>query len=371
MNNLRARRRRIDRYYLPMLLGLLLPLLNACSSAEDEYRGVEGAEIEQGEVESGGGDSQRITIAFYNVENLFDTFDDPETDDDEFTPRGLLKWDQERLDRKMEDIARVITSMDGNNGPSIIGFAEVENELVMSLLAENFLPEGRYRVVHEDSPDGRGIDVGVLYRTDVAEVRSHRLHRVNLGAGQRTTRSILEVEFVRDDIPFTVLVNHWPSRSGGELESRWKRGRAAGVARGVVDSLLSVDPQRDIVLIGDFNDSPLDPSIAETLGATGTGDGSSLYNMGYQMAEVDTFGTYLYQTDWDLLDQIIVSPGLFDDRGLTISDREQTIFAPDFLRDDHPSQKGRRPPRRTYIRRTLYIGGTSDHFPVYARFRWR
>ncbi len=371
MNRLGQRQRRLHLFSLPLILAGLLPLVNACSSGEEEYRGVEGGEIEPGEGSVDGADGETITIAFYNVENLFDTFDDPETDDDEFTPRGLLKWDQERLDRKMEDIARVITSIDRNNGPSIIGFAEVENELVMSLLAEEFLPEGRYRVVHEDSPDGRGIDVALLYRTDVAEVTGHRLHRVNLGAGERTTRSILEVEFLRDNIPFTLLVNHWPSRSGGELESRWKRGRAAQVARSVVDSLLSVDPRRDIVLIGDFNDSPLDPSIAETLGATGSDDGTSIYNMGYQIAEVDTFGTYLYQNDWDLLDQIILSPGLFDDRGLTISDRELTIFAPDFLRDDHPSQRGRRPPRRTYIRRTLYIGGTSDHFPVFARFAWK
>ena len=356
-------RGRLDQGLATILTSLLL--LAGCSPGEER-----GGDLvrEENHLQAVAGDT--ITIAFYNVENLFDTVDDPATDDDEFTPTGLLKWDQERLDRKMEDIARVVTSIDRNRGPAIIGFAEVENLLVMELLAENFLP-GTYRVVHEDSPDGRGIDVALLYRSDVAEVGSHRLHKVDLGRGERTTRSILEVEFLREEIPFTVLVNHWPSRSGGESRSRWKRERAAGVARTVVDSLLKVDPDRDIVLIGDFNDGPLDESIGRSLGAVGVDQEGVLHNLGMSIAKVDTFGSYLYRENWDLLDQIIVSTPLFDDRGLGALDRELTIFAPDFLRDDHPSQKGRRPPRRTYIRRTLYIGGTSDHFPVFARFSWQ
>lgn len=315
-----------------------------------------------------------LTIAFYNVENLFDTRNDPDVDDDEFTPRGPMKWTGERLERKMEDLARAVAAIGDGGGPDILGLCEVENRSVLERFATDFFPGSPYRVIHEDSPDRRGIDVALLYRPDAVTPVGHRLHGVDLGEGERPTRSVLEVEFSGEAGAFNVLVNHWPSRSGGEPKSRWKRERAAEVVRSVLDSIARFDVRRDVVIIGDFNDTPLDRSLRVVLGAGSLRNASSRrsspINLAWSIAEVDTFGTYLYRDEWDLLDQIIITPSLLDDRGLSLLDSGMTIVAPPFLRDDHPSQP-MRPPRRTFIRRTLYIGGTSDHFPVFARFAWR
>ena len=316
-----------------------------------------------------------ITIAFYNVENLFDTRNDPDVDDDEVTPRGPMKWTEERLERKMEDLARAVGAIGYGSGPDILGLCEVENRSVLERFVADFFPGSPYRVIHEDSPDRRGIDVALLYRPEVVTPVGHRLHAIDLGEGERPTRSLLEVEFRRGIGGFNVLVNHWPSRSGGESKSRWKRERAAAVLRGVLDSIARVESGRDVVIIGDFNDTPLDRSLRVVLGAGPLRNAissrkSPAINLAWPIAEVDTFGTYLYRDDWDVLDQIIITPALLDDHGLSLLDSGMTIVAPPFLRDDHPSQP-RRPPRRTFIRRTLYIGGTSDHFPVFARFAWR
>lgn len=244
---------------------------------------------------------------------------------------------------------------------------------MLERLVDEFLSEPGVDIVHVDSPDGRGIDVALLYRSEILVVRNHSYHQIDLGRGERPTRGILNVEFERTSERFNVMVSHWPSRSGGEKRSRWKRERAAAVQRRVLDSILAVDPARDVVMLGDFNDSPLDRAVREGLGAGPVGPVRKgrppVWNLGWSIAEVDTVGTYLYRRDWDVLDQIIVAGGLADDRALGLLDEEMTVFAPPFLRDDHPSQP-ERPPRRTYVRRTLYIGGTSDHFPVYARFRW-
>ena len=363
---------------LPLLLTALL--LTSCteSAPEDEsQRRYAVGESKSDKTDRTISDDRNgtITIAFYNVENLFDTRNDPDVDDDEFTPRGPMKWTEERLERKMEDLARAVGAIDDGGGPDILGLCEVENRSVLERFAADYFPGSSYSVIHEDSPDLRGIDVALLYRPDVVMPVGHRLHAIDLGEGERPTRSVLEVEFRGASGEFNVLVNHWPSRSGGERQSRWKRERAADVLRGVVDSIARVDAGRDVMIIGDFNDTPLDRSLRVVLGAGPlrsplSSRKPSPVNLAWSIAEVDTFGTYLYRDEWDVLDQIIVTPSLLDDRGLSLLDSGMTIVAPPFLRDDHPSQP-MRPPRRTFIRRTLYIGGTSDHFPVFARFAWR
>ena len=357
---------------------LLLPaLLISCNDPEaDRTSGSAGLAERPAGVRTDPDPDGIITIAFYNVENLFDTRNDPEVDDDEFTPRGPLKWTPERLERKMEDLARGVGAINRGEGPDIIGLAEVENGPVLERFASDYFPGSQYRVIHEDSPDRRGIDVALLYRPAVVTPVGHRLHPIDLGSGERPTRSLLEVEFEREGGRFNVLVNHWPSRSGGEEQSRWKRERAARVVRRVVDSIAGVDPERDVVIIGDFNDTPQDVSLRRVLGAGPLGGSivsrrdHLLANLAWEIAELDTFGTYLYREDWNVLDQIIVNRPLLDDQRLVLLDSGMTIVAPPFLRDDHPSQP-MLPPRRTYLRRSLYIGGTSDHFPVFARFSWR
>src|SRR5690606_22205191 len=184
----------------PLPVSLLIFTLTLCSCASDEpdtdrdLDATEHMNLSSLEKDSPSSDGDpEVTIAFYNVENLFDTEDDPATDEEEFTPRGSLKWTEERLEKKMEGLARAIRGIDRMNGPGIIGFAEVENREVLERFAGDFFPGNPWRIVHEDSPDGRGIDVALFYRPEVARVTRHTLHPVNLGRGNRPTRSILNV----------------------------------------------------------------------------------------------------------------------------------------------------------------------------------
>ncbi|MCE2503358.1 MAG: endonuclease/exonuclease/phosphatase family protein [Chlorobi bacterium] len=356
-------------YHMVILLGLCVVtfLLAACQTAEQ--RMMENEDLSPVNV-----DAEILTIGFYNVENLFDPIDDPKTADDDFMPTGKMKWTSERFDTKLENLARAIRLINDNNGPDILGLCEVENRFVLERLTNEFLPEGIYGIVHTDSPDGRGIDVALIYRKSMMLYKGMKLHKVPLPSVERPTRGILEVTLEKGGKFLTVLVNHWPSRSGGKVQTEPKRVIAATTAASVIDSLTSHNPNADIVMIGDFNDEPSDASIRERLRGLEYPDGQEfdgrMINLAVRPSRVDTIGSYLYRDSWLVLDQIMVSPGVLDENGLILRDRAMTIFHPEFLRDYHPSQP-LNPPRRTFVRGTLYIGGTSDHFPVFARFGWR
>jgi len=317
---------------------------------------------------------QNLVFAFYNVENLFDPADDLSiAGDDDFTPQGRMKWTPERYERKLAALARAIRGMDDGRGPDLLGLCEVENRAVLDRLVREFLPAGEYSVVHADSPDLRGIDVAIVYRAAVMELKRLAMHRVDLGPGMRPTRDIMEGTFVKQGREFTVFVNHWPSRAGGREESEPFRRRAAAVAAGAIDSLRMLNPQADIVLMGDLNDEPHDVAVRDVLDAAEYAAGEPfthrMINTALPVARADTTGSYRYSGDWEVLDQIMLSPGALDDRGLVLREYSERIFMPEFLRDAIADPIAR-PPRRTYIRGTLYIGGTSDHFPVYLHVGW-
>jgi predicted extracellular nuclease len=312
-----------------------------------------------------------MTIAFYNVENLFDTENDPDNDgDDEFTPTGRLGWTPDRLEKKLEDLARAIRAIGGYDGPDILGICEVENRGVVDRLATEFLPQGVYRYVHEESPDERGIDIAILYRASAMTLRSSTLHRIDLGGGDRT-RGILEATFEREGKRFTVLANHWPSRSGGEARSASKRARAAETAVEIIERIQASDPNADIILIGDLNDEPGDESVSEVLGAVAFTNGfdGRMINTAAPVAEVDTIGSYYFQKDWETIDQICLSKGALDEKGIVLYQTSETVFAPDFLRDARADREAL-PPYRTF-KGQQYIAGTSDHFPVFLRVGWK
>lgn len=312
-----------------------------------------------------------MTVAFYNVENLFDAKDDPANPgDDEFTPNGALKWTEVRLERKLDAVARVIRSMDQYGGADIVGLSEVENREVLDRLVDEFLPQGQYAVVHAPSEDERGIDVALIYRPSAMRAVAHRQHRVNLGEDR--TRQILEVTFEREGRTFTVLVNHWPSRSGGQSGSEPKRIEAARTAASVIDSLYARDRNADIIMLGDLNDEPSDASVSDVLDAramTAEEFDGRMINLAAPVQSADTIGSYFFRGDWQAIDQILLSRGALDDRGLVLLDESETVHTPDFIRDDRADPK-ERPAYRTYKGRQ-YIGGTSDHFPVFARVGWR
>ena len=321
-----------------------------------------------------GGPQETASVAFYNVENLFDTRDDPANDgDDEYLPTADKRWDEARYAKKVDDLARVISELGGgtaSGGPALVGLAEVENaDVLRDLAAAPALAEADYGVVHYDSPDYRGIDVALLYRRgDFAVLRSRPI-AVTLppregSTRERTTRDILYVKGLLRGDTLHALVNHWPSRGGGEERSRPDRALVAGVVRAAVDSVLAAVPEADVLVVGDLNDDPVDASVREVLGAVDRRDlavGGALYNPYFAPFRRGE-GTLGYRLAWNLFDQIIASAGLAA-HGTDWSLREAHVFAPGYLLQDGGTYRGF--PERTYVGDD-YRGGYSDHLPVYV-----
>lgn len=363
---------------MPSLFSLLLVAIVACGGQENQSRAQEssprkGDAAQKPAPTVPNPPDSYLTFAFYNLENLFDTEDDPANrGDDEFTPSGANQFTEERLERKMANLARAIRAMNEYRGPDLLGVCEIENRRVLEILTQEYLPNGVYSIVHAESPDERGIDVGLLYRAAELKHVGTTMHRVDLGTG-RPTRDIMEATFQRQGKAFTVLVNHWPSRLGGEEESEPRRVAAAEAAARIIDSLRALDPKADIVMMGDFNDEPRNRSIYDVLDARSyNGSGAFEHRMINTAAPVEAegaIGSYFYKKDWEVIDQILLSPGVLDEQGLVLYEIAETVFAPDFLRDTKADAEFR-PPYRTY-KGKFFIGGTSDHFPVVLRVGWK
>lgn len=353
--------------YLPLITLLLIACNGRTGRQPSERHAAQEDKTFKASKPRGERPESSLVFAFYNVENLYDTDNDPRTEDDDFTPSGKSRWTPERLERKLENLARGVTAMDGDRGPDVLGLCEVENRYVLEMLVSEHLPRGEYRIVHTDSRDGRGIDVALLYRASAVTFLSSSAHGVDLGESERPTRDILEVRFLCNGRPFTVLVNHWPSRLGGEAQSAWKRERAAARAARVIDSLEQIDRDADIVLMGDLNDTPFDASIRKVLDADAYSDKTPfphrMINTAMPVARQGAIGSYYYRGSWEVIDQIMLSRGALDTIGLFLHQTSQTIFAPDFLRDRRADPVDR-PPYRTFKGPTQYLGGTSDHFPI-------
>ncbi len=316
--------------------------------------------IVEGEIED---QQKEFRILFYNLENLFDTYDDPLTEDDEFTPGGAKRWNNFRYQKKLLDLSKVIIASGTWSPPDIIGFCEVENfQVLMDLINKTPLKSFNYQIIHENSPDARGIDVALLYRPQFIKKLSHKAIRIETGATWKT-RDILASTMVvnmRDTIHF--FVNHWPSRIGGKERTENKRVLVARTLKHNVDSLFSVNKSSKIVVMGDFNDEPADRSLLEILKAN-TLMNNPLDNLLYNLSFPDLkagLGTLVFKEinhTWFLFDQIIVSGSLIKDEGLMLKERKSTIFSqPWLLRDGKPY--------RTY-QGPVYKGGFSDHLPVF------
>lgn len=307
-------------------------------------------------------------IAFYNVENLFDTEDHPDKPDEEFTPQGNKKWTTERYQKKLQSLDRVLGAM---QYPAFIGVCEVENELVMrDLLSLTGMKNYNYGVVHKESPDYRGIDVGFIYNRDVFRVISSDVIPINFPRAiveNYTTRDILQVTGVmgrKDTLHF--FINHWPSRRGGVRESEPKRVFVAEQLRKRVDELFAKNPNTSIVIMGDFNDETSNRSIASILNAKNPSEyrePATLYNL-FSSLDAENQGTYNFRGNWNMLDQIIVStPLVMPKNKMNVSN--PTIFKADFM--IYQSEKYGATPNRTYGGPNYY-GGTSDHFPVFVEY---
>lgn len=309
-----------------------------------------------------GKELSHVTVVSYNVENLYDTFDDPHSLDNEFLPDSEKNWTGERYQKKLDDLARVITSVNPADLPEIIGLAEIENRKVLDdLVATKAMARGKYAVVHQDSPDRRGIDVALLYRP--AEFTLIGFEVIPVDPGFKT-RDILHVTGTFKKEEFHFFVNHWPSRIGGLEKSEPARIAAAEVLLAKINAIGAKNPSANVVVMGDMNDTPENKSLKGVLGAGAPDSNSKLVNLMLPLA-LEGKGTYYYRGNWDMLDNLVVSRGMLDNKGFRVSGNGK-IFRQEWM--EYTDKKGNLSPNRTYGGPNYY-GGVSDHFPVYFEMK--
>lgn len=311
---------------------------------------------------------QQIKVAHYNVENLFDTKDDPKTIDEEFMPESDKKWTEERYIKKLNDIYKVLSAVEGEgNVPALIGLTEVENKSVLRDLIRQTSINERYGIVHHDSPDRRGIDCALLYDSTIFKVLEEEALPVKFEFDPEvTTRDILYAkgQIQGTDEILHVFVNHWSSRRGGLEASEPKRVNCALVLKGKLVEIFREDEDAKVVIMGDFNDETDNRSIAEILGAKSNSKNIADKELFNTAAALDKAGkgTYNYKGNWNMLDQIIVSGSLINDKKGLNSSSEMVIFQEDWMMYD--DKKKGKVPSRTYGGPNYY-GGYSDHLPVF------
>jgi len=310
-------------------------------------------------------------VGFYNLENLFDTIDQPEVNDEEFTPNGAnLYTASVYLDKlsKLEEVISQIGTDISPDGLSVIGCAEIENKSVLVDLANQpSLKKRNYQIVHYNSPDQRGIDVALLYNPKYLKVLSSESLNVPLKSSDgspRYTRYILYVHGLYNGEHMHFFVNHWPSRRGGEEASAPSRALAAGVARAKIDSIMQEDSNAKVILMGDLNDDPVSPSVARVLGAksdAGKTRPGELFNPWHTYYR-EGIGTLAYNDAWNLFDQIIISQAFLPREQEGFFFQKAMIFKKEFMLQTSGRYKGY--PKRTFDF-GVYMGGYSDHFPTY------
>lgn len=312
------------------------------------------------------------TVAFYNVENLFDIENDSLTFDDDRTPEGKDRWTKERYEHKISNISRVLSEIGKDvtgSSPDIIGLCEVENDQVIEdLIAHPHLIDKNYGIVHFDSPDERGIDVALLYKKSAflpTSFSSIRLLLVDKEEERNYTRDQLVVGGLLDNGMMHFIVNHWPSRSGGEARSKPGRLAAARLNKRIIDSVSKSDPNTKIISMGDFNDDPVDDSLKRVLKTDGTEndlDSEALFNPMERLFRLGV-GSLAYRDKWNLFDQIFFTANLVDTENGGYNFWRAGVFNAPYLITKKGQYKGY--PFRTYAGGS-YTGGYSDHFPVYV-----
>ncbi|MBF0694505.1 MAG: endonuclease/exonuclease/phosphatase family protein [Flavobacterium sp.] len=329
------------------------------------------------------------TVAFYNLENLFDTINDPRINDEEFTPSGSFNWTGKKYKKKLENLSRVIAEIgtgENPNSPTLIGASEIENRDVLEDLVKQPKLAGKdYGIVHFDSPDRRGIDVALLYQKKHFTPTSYKniplMITTDLQKGAKTedesaeekanvdtkskrvyTRDQLLVTGLLDGEEVSVIVNHWPSRSGGEKRSSPYREAAGRLTKKIVDSLQAINPNAKVIIMGDFNDGSTNKSIKVEIGAAGKREkvkAKGIYNPFEEMA-AKGMGTLAYRDAWDIFDIIMMSDALMRDKDYSSWKYWKAgIYNKPFMITTTGQYKG------YPLRNTQNQPGFSDHFPVY------
>ncbi len=311
-----------------------------------------------------------LRFMFYNCENLFDTFDDSLKIDESFLPDREHYWTPSKYRKKLNNISKVITAVGQWQLPEVIGVCEIENRKVLEdLIHKTALKKFNYRIIHKESPDKRGIDVGFLYLPDKFKPINYKAIRVKFPFdANKPTRDILYVKGT-DNFKDTlhIFINHWPSRWGGQTETDRKRKFAASVLRKEVDSLFAADKNPNIIIMGDLNDYPTNNSVMKVLKAQTQYKNikqESLYNLAWYLQEVKGKGSHKHAGEWGVLDQIIISGSLLNpENKIHTSIDNAHVFDADFLLEPDNNYTGMKP-FRTYIGFKFH-DGYSDHLPVY------
>lgn len=306
--------------------------------------------------------------AFYNVENLWDTQDDPSNEgDNDYLPDGKYHWTADKYQKKLNNIAVVLSQISREycpNGPALIGLAEVENRKVLEdLIQTEPLRSIGYQIIHFESPDHRGIDVAALYNPRIFKFESARTYAYhNPKEPDLHTRDQLLVNGKLGGEDFHFIVGHWPSRYGGSKSSH-QREFAASITKHIVDSLYQANPESKIIICGDLNDDPFNKSVRKVLGAKqkiNKVKRHGLYNATWKLLD-DGIGTLCYQGKWNLFDQQIISGTLLNEHKHTLSFWKSEVFNRPFLIQQEGKYKGY--PFRTFSG-NRFIGGYADHLPT-------
>ncbi len=316
-----------------------------------------------------------VCVGFYNLENLFDTLVDPDTAkilQEDFTPLGQKKWNTEKYNKKMANLSEVISQLGTESTPdgaAVLGVCEIENRSVLEdLVKTGKLAERGYEIVHYESPDHRGIDVGLLYQPKYFKVLSSKTFTLRLQDDPKfTTRDQLLVtgELKGEKVHF--MVAHWPSRRGGAKKSSPKRVAAGELAKSVIDSLRKDDPMTKVIFMGDLNDDPTNASMKEgmlSVGKVSKMEEGSLYNPMEKLYKQGV-GTLAWRDTWNLFDQMVFTPGYLSQNGNYSSFKfyKAVVYNKAFLKQKTGNFQGY--PWRSYVGPN-FIGGYSDHFPVYS-----
>lgn len=311
-------------------------------------------------------------IAFYNLENLFDTINNNGKYDLEFSPAGSRKWDGKKYWSKIKNLSYAISQMTTKTtpqGPAVIGVSEIENITVLEdLVKAEALKDRNLQIVHHDSPDKRGVDVGLLYNPAffrVLTVKNYKLEVPELPSFlTRDQMCVVGLLGTRQTgySRVAVIVNHWPSRRGGEAESSWLREAAAALNTKIAKELLEQDPNIGIITMGDMNDDPFNKSVSQVLGAVKDIDKTlpgGWYNPFWEKLDKG-IGSYIYRGGWNLFDQIIVNSNIVDGKcGLKFHGAQ--VFNKTFLIQQDGQYKGY--PLRTFSS-GVWNNGYSDHLPT-------
>lgn len=314
------------------------------------------------------------TIAFYNIENLFDTENDPFTYDDDRTPVGKDAWTPEKYEDKLKKISRVLSVIGTETSkfpPAVIGLSELENLKVLEdLVAQELIKKFNYQIIHYDSPDRRGIDVALIYQKEFFTPFNSQSRRLLIYDFEDPSKRV----FTRDQLvvsghfegePMHFIVNHWPSRSGGEARSSYKREKAAWLNQQIIDSLHQIDPYAKIVTMGDFNDDPTNKSIKKVLNSKDEQEKTNPRELFNPMEKLSRkgLGSLAYRDGWNLFDQILLTHPFLKRDYSGYSFYKAGIFNANYLIT--PTGQFRGYPFRSYDYGG-YTGGYSDHFPVFV-----